>query len=53
MLVGLGAIGDWLGSAYLNEVSWMSRLVISGILCGCLDNIPSLERLMWLAPISR
>ena len=53
IFVGLGARGDRLGSAYLNEVCWVSRLVISGSLSGCRDGIPSSERLMWPAPFFR
>ena len=53
MLVGLGALGDRLGSAYLNEILRPSRLLCHGNFSGCRGNIPCSERLLWLPPIFR
>ena len=53
MLVGLGALGNKLGSAYLNEVLRMSRLLCHGNFSDCRENIPRSEWFLWLAPVFR
>ena len=53
VLLGLCAMGDRLGSAYLNVVLWMSRVLCHGNFSGCRGNIPCSERLLWLPPIFR
>ena len=53
MLVGLVALGDRLGSAYLNEILRTSRLSCHGNFSGCRENIPHSEWLHWRAPIFR
>ena len=53
MLVGLGALCDRLGSAYLNEILRTSRLLYHGNFSGCRGNILCLEQLLCLPPIFR
>ena len=54
VLVVLYAMGDRLGSAHLNVLFWISRVLCHGNLSGCHgNNIPCSERLLWLPPIFR
>ena len=53
VLVLLCAMGDRLGSAYLNEPLKTSRLLCHGNFCGFRGYIPYSERLLWLPPIFR
>ena len=53
VLVVVCAIGDRLGSAYLNVVLWISRVLCHGNFSGCRGNIRCSEQLLWLPQIFR